>query len=80
METETILWSKDVIILVILNLKLILAILRYTLQNNDKNILSADICNHLHSVLFVFNWQFVGHAMFRKHNFWSFKIGLSKLF
>jgi hypothetical protein len=29
METETILWSKHVIILVILNFKLILAILRH---------------------------------------------------
>jgi hypothetical protein len=37
METETILWTKHVIILVILNFKLILAILRH---------LRPLVCNH----------------------------------
>jgi hypothetical protein len=45
-----------------------------TTSFDDKKVLSADICSHLHSALFVFKRHFVGYAMFWKHNFWSFEI------
>jgi hypothetical protein len=48
----------------------------YTLKQwrlTTKKVLSADICSHLHSALFVFNQQFVSHPMFWKHNFCRLK-------